>query len=44
MGQIDPGGQHQGRVIRATPAKYSVTPRSANQIGVALEGKGYVVT
>ena len=26
MGQGDPGRQHQGRLIRATPAKYSVTP------------------
>src|SRR5262245_36118685 len=25
MGQGDPGRQHQGRLIRATPAKYSVT-------------------
>jgi hypothetical protein len=26
MGQGDPGRQHQGGVIRATPAKYSITP------------------
>jgi hypothetical protein len=25
VGQGSPGGKHQGRVIRATPAKYSVT-------------------
>ena len=27
VGQGSPGGKHQGRVIRATPAKYSITSR-----------------
>jgi hypothetical protein len=30
MGQGDPGRQHQGGVIRATPAKYSARVRSAS--------------
>jgi hypothetical protein len=38
VGQGDPGGQHQGGVIRAIPAEYSITFRSANGRSSARTG------